>query len=32
MQAPVSGFARLLAALAAKKAEGAPAEAEAPAA
>ena len=33
MQAPVSGFARLLAALAAKNAEGAPAEAaEAPAA
>jgi large subunit ribosomal protein L10 len=32
MQAPVSGFARLLAAVAAKKAEGAPAEAEAPAA
>jgi large subunit ribosomal protein L10 len=32
MQAPVSGFARLLAALAAKNSEGAPAEAEAPAA
>ena len=28
MQAPVSGFARLLAALAAKKSEGAPAEGE----
>ena len=32
LNSPVSGFARLLAALAAKNAEGAPAEAEAPAA